>query len=101
MKPTSIRICVLLAGLLMSTGLFAQTFTVYDTSNSALPANIIYKIASDANGDMWIASVNNGLFRFNGTTCSVYNSTNSVIPADFVYAVNIDQTGEKWIGTLA
>lgn len=39
-------------------GSFAQTWTIYNTSNSSLPNNFITAISQDASNNLWVGSYN-------------------------------------------
>ncbi|GAB1442528.1 hypothetical protein MASR2M39_13640 [Ignavibacteriales bacterium] len=73
-------------------------WTVYNTTNSGLPANYVNSIAIDQIGNKWIGT-DAGFVKFDGTNWTVYNTTNSGLPNNSVLSITIDQSGTKWIGT--
>ncbi len=75
-----------------------ETKTVYDTSDSQIPSNIIFDIKSDSNGNLWLATPA-GLVKFDGTKWIVYNTNNSALPTNFIYRLDIDNANVIWIGT--
>lgn len=84
-----------------STGLVkydGQTWTVFDSSNSPLPDNFLWAIAS--RGDtIWAGGVGT-LTSFDGKNWKVYNSSNSALPVGVVVtAILADKKGNKWIAT--
>ncbi|MBK7971724.1 MAG: hypothetical protein IPK08_23835 [Bacteroidetes bacterium] len=53
---------------------FAQTnWVVYDTINSPLPNNTVYKVVSDNSGNIWAATFK-GLAKFDGSNWTIYDS---------------------------
>jgi len=74
-------------------------WTVYDTTNSGLPSNVVWAIAIDGSGNKWIGT-RGGLAVFDGTNWTVYNTSNSGLPSDWILAIAIDDMGNKWIGTI-
>jgi ligand-binding sensor domain-containing protein len=76
-----------------------QNYTVFDTSNSDIPGNIIHDMKFDANGYLWLAT-ENGLVKFDGSNWIIYNSQNSGLPTNFIYRIEIDKDDIIWIGTI-
>ena len=72
-------------------------WSLYDTTNSALPANNIYDMKFDEDGNLWIAT-SKGLVKFNGNNWEIYNTSNSGLPDDMVLSIEIDEDGIIWIG---
>ena len=71
----------------------------YDTKNSGLPNNDVWRIAVDNNNVKWITT-KSGLAKFDGTNWTVYDSSNSPMPnKDYFMKIEIDKNGNKWIGT--
>ena len=73
------------------------TWTVYNTSNSGLPANHIRDITIDGNGNKWIGTWGGGIVKFDGTAWTVYN--NPGLHPIFINTIAIDSIGNKWIGS--
>ncbi|HEX5002162.1 MAG TPA: two-component regulator propeller domain-containing protein [Bacteroidia bacterium] len=68
------RYVIILLLMLISMVSNAQTnWTVYDTTNSALPHNTVYKVVEDNLGNIW-ASTQNGLAKFDGNNWTIYDS---------------------------
>jgi hypothetical protein len=80
--------------------LFGTTWTVYNASNSALPACRVMGIATDPDGSHWFATDGGGVAHFDGTNWTVYDAYNSGLPADNVYAITCDPDGSHWFGTV-
>jgi ligand-binding sensor domain-containing protein len=76
-----------------------NTWTVFNTSNSELPADNVYSSASDADGSVWFGTEGGGVAKFDGTTWTVYNTTNSGLPNDTVSSILVDPDGSYWFGT--
>ncbi len=73
-------------------------FTHYTTSNSAIPDNFATGIATDSQGNLWMASPS-GLTKFNGTTWTTYNTNNSQIGSNDVTSVAVDASNNVWISS--
>ncbi|MCD6277289.1 T9SS type A sorting domain-containing protein, partial [candidate division WOR-3 bacterium] len=73
-------------------------WSVYDTTSSGLPSNVVCAIAIDELGNKWIGT-GYGLAEFDGINWTVYDTTNSGLPDNWVEAIAIDGSGNKWIGT--
>jgi ligand-binding sensor domain-containing protein len=82
------------AGLLKFDG---TTWTVYDTSNSGLPSNVITCLIyySDT---LWIGT-NEGLATFDGINWNVYDLESFSGLSNYVTSIKVDKSGNKWIGT--
>ena len=72
------------------------TFTNYTTSNSGIPNNFATGIATDSQGNLWMASPS-GLTKFNGTTWTTYTTANSQIGSNDVTSVAVDASNNVWI----
>ena len=62
------------------------------------------QIAQDAHGNLWLATVRNGLIRYNpetGETVRVHSTDSGIdgLPADDLRVLMIDRSGLLWIGT--
>ena len=76
-----------------------QTWSVYNTGNSGLPANSIRCLHSD-NGMLWIGT-SLGLTRFDGEDWVTYNTDNSSLSHNDIRSIVSDIDGNIWIGTYA
>ncbi len=76
-----------------------QNFTVFDTTNSEIPDNIIYDMEFDKEGNLWISTAS-GIAVYKDNSWQIYNSGNSNLPKnDFVMCIKIDKNNIKWFGT--
>lgn len=73
-------------------------FFAYNTSNSPIPDNIVYRLASDTQNNLWIATYTEGLVKYDGSGWTLYNK-NSGLPDNELRALAIDKKGRVWIGT--
>ena len=64
-------------------------WTVYDTTNSPLPQDVIGSIAIDTCGIKWIGTMGEGLAKFDGTNWTVYDTINSPLPSNYVMSIAI------------
>lgn len=71
---------------------------VFDTSNSDLPHNEIYSLASDGYVGIWVGT-QGGLALCNGGYFEKYTTENSDIPSNEITAIGVDSNKVKWIGT--
>ncbi|MCB2220257.1 MAG: T9SS type A sorting domain-containing protein [Bacteroidetes bacterium] len=78
-----------------------STWTVYDTSNSGLPANnYIHSIAVDKNGTKWIGTGGGYLVAFDDSNWIVYDTSDSGLPSNiYIQSITVDVDGKKWMGT--
>ncbi|MEA1887636.1 MAG: two-component regulator propeller domain-containing protein [Bacteroidota bacterium] len=74
-----------------------QSWPVYNTGNSGLPANSIRCLHSD-NGKLWIGT-SLGLTRFDGENWVTSNTENSNLPHNSIRSIVTDIDGNIWIGT--
>jgi ligand-binding sensor domain-containing protein len=86
--------------IITSTQVLSQSsWVVYDTSNSPLPYSTILDIEIEPSGNLWVATLSNGVYFFDGTNWENYTSSNSELPANSSCHV-IKATGNDiWIGT--
>ena len=64
-------------------------WTIYNTSNSGLPDDIINSFTIDSRGNIWIGT-GSGLAKFDGTDWTVFNTSNSSLPDNNVRSLAID-----------
>ena len=86
--------------LLLASFVRSQTvWTVYNTSNSPLPDNVIRAIEFDFTGNVWIGT-DNGLAKFDGTNWTIIDSSNSDLPVNQIRSIAFDSVNHLWVGTL-
>ena len=61
---------------------------------------IVHTLLADRQGKIWIGTLNNGLFRYDGTTTTHFAGEDG-LPHQSVYALYEDARGTLWIGTGA
>jgi hypothetical protein len=76
-----------------------EQFTTYDWRNSPFPSHVAWDIASDAHGNLWMATAD-GLVRFDDREWQVFTIYNSDIPDHAAKNLEIDQEGNLWVGTI-
>jgi ligand-binding sensor domain-containing protein len=74
------------------------SWTVYNTSNSGLPGDVITSIVFDSLDNAWIGT-NFGLAKFDGTKWTAFTPQSSGLSGEFVEALSIDSQNNIWIGT--
>eukprot|EP01034_Spumella_vulgaris_P003291 gene3291-4239_t len=78
-----------------------QGWFTYDTSNSAVPSNIVTAVQVDNQNAIWVATIN-GLAKFeNFFNWTLWDAGNSDLPDNWITSLSIDAGGRKWIGTLS
>lgn len=55
----------------------------FNTANTSLPSNNIYKILCDKNGNVWLGT-DKGLVKYNGTNFKIFNTQNGLADEDVV-----------------
>lgn len=94
------RAVVIVAILLWFSGISAQTqWTIYNTSNSSIPDNVIRCLTEDAQGNVWIGT-DNGIARYNGNNFVVFDSSNANLPVNQIRSLAFDSLGNLWVGTF-
>jgi len=78
--------------------LAGDVWTIYDTTNSGLPHNVVWALAFDASDRLWAGTLN-GLARLDGTTWNVFTPENSGLPSSDIASVLCVQGDTVWIGT--
>ncbi len=74
-------------------------WTIYNTSNSSLPDNVIRVIETDTAGNVWVGT-DNGLAKFDGSNWTVIDSSNSGLPVNQIRSIAFDSANRLWVGTL-
>jgi ligand-binding sensor domain-containing protein len=79
-------------------------WTIYNTSNSALPHNVIgTQITIDSDNGKWIPTWGGGLAYFHNDTWTIYDTSNSELPNGcnntIGHYITIDKDDGKWIPT--
>lgn len=89
--------------LFSSLSLYSQNqgWFTYDTTNSAIPSNIVNAVETDNANAIWVGTPN-GLAKFEDFfNWTIWNEANSDLPDDWVTCIRQDNAGKMWIGTLA
>jgi ligand-binding sensor domain-containing protein len=76
-----------------------ESWTVFDTSNSDLPANRVEAICAD-NEFIWMGTLGGGLAAFNDTSWMIYNTSNSGLPSNGILSLAIAPDSSLWIGSF-
>lgn len=99
MKPSMIRVFLLVLSALWSPAIIAQqAWTYYNTGNSPLPENSVRCITTAPNGTKWVGT-DYGLASFDGTTWTVYTTMNSGLPDNSIRSLLAEGTN-VWVGTF-
>jgi ligand-binding sensor domain-containing protein len=70
----------------------------FDSSNVALPTNIIISLAVDQSNTKWVGTYS-GLVKTDGDNWTTYNTANSGLPNNIVRGVAIDGANNVWAAT--
>jgi ligand-binding sensor domain-containing protein len=73
-------------------------WTLFNTTNSALPDNQINAIAIDRQDRKWLGT-SKGLVRLQDEEWTVFDPANSPLPSSYVQAVAVEDNGTVWAGT--
>jgi len=69
-------------------------------STHRFPANVIYDAAEDADGTIWLASNNDGLYKWNRSNNTfTHFYTGNRMPSDDIFRMESDSYNNLWIGT--
>jgi ligand-binding sensor domain-containing protein len=80
----------------------AQTngWFTFDTTNSAIPSNIVTAVITDADNDVWVGTFS-GLAKFEDFfNWTILDASTSNLPDNRITCLNIDNGGKIWAGTL-
>lgn len=58
----------------------------------------IWKITEDPQNNLWIATIDNGIWKYNGEKLINYTTENG-LPIDSIWTIVFDQKGNLWVGT--
>ncbi|MBI5324306.1 MAG: hypothetical protein HZB41_03340, partial [Ignavibacteriae bacterium] len=73
-------------------------FTKYDSSNSGLQDNVIYSLLLDQNQNLWIATGDSGLIKFDGSTFTkFYRSEWKYYDSHELRKLALDSNGNIWM----
>ncbi|MBN1482300.1 hypothetical protein EH223_08865 [candidate division KSB1 bacterium] len=73
-------------------------WTVFNSSNSDLPNDVVKCIAFDEMGNAWIGT-KGGVAKYNDINWTVYNAGNSDLPENDIKALAVDSQNNIYIGT--
>ncbi len=76
-----------------------SVWVLYTNENSGFPAEGANYIIFDDNNIAWIATIQSGLVRFDGTNWQSYTKENSGLLSNYVNSLTFDNNGKLWIGT--
>lgn len=94
-------ICIIIV-VILPLLLNAQRFTVYDTSNSKIPDNIIKTLSIDSAGKVWFVTgdcfTGGNVVSYGNSIFTVFDTTDG-IPDRFVTCIAFDTNGIMWLGS--
>ncbi len=83
-----------------------NNWTIYNTLNSAIPANEIISLATDIDNSVWLSTMANPVYggkdalaHLDDTTFTIYTTTNSGLPGNGIMHIQIESNGIKWFVT--
>ena len=74
-------------------------WTTFHTSNSDLTGEYVYDIAIDGAGSKWVATLHNGIFRYNDSDWVNYTAADG-LPSNEIQALAVDRDDTVWFGTV-
>ncbi len=75
-------------------------FSVYNSENTIIPEDFIYRIAVDSKDNVWFTACRmgqGGIVKYNGTDMVVYTPDNSDMPINYVKSISIDKNDNVWL----
>ena len=82
-------------GILTSIG----SWVWLNTLNSNLPTNSLKNVVVDANNNLWITTLEDGLVHYVDNTFYHYNTANSNLPDNNINCLKFDTNNNLWLGT--
>ncbi|MFP4446233.1 MAG: two-component regulator propeller domain-containing protein [Desulfosudaceae bacterium] len=74
-------------------------WTTFHTNNSDLTGEYVYDIAIDSTGSKWVATLHNGIFRYNDSDWVNYTAADG-LPSNEIQALAVDSDDTIWFGTV-
>jgi signal transduction histidine kinase/ligand-binding sensor domain-containing protein len=71
-----------------------------DNDSNQIKKTIISACSEDKTGNIWIATLSNGIYRYNGKTLKQFHSGNG-LSSNYCYGVACDEKGRIWITTTS
>jgi sensor histidine kinase YesM len=71
----------------------------HHSKSSGMSSDYIYQLASDKNGNMWMATDGGGICMFDGNTYKHWAAKDG-LKENVVYCITIDNEGTAWAGTI-
>ncbi len=94
-------VCLLLLGPLILSRAQNNGWFTYDTTNSAIPSNIVTAVLTDPDNDVWVGTFS-GLAKFEDFfNWTILNTSTSNLPDNRITCLNLDASGRIWAGTLS
>lgn len=78
---------------------FDGTWTNINPSNSNIPQSVIVDLEIDNADNIWCATYDSGICKYNGSSFTIYNTTNSSIPDNSTRAIKLETNSIIWVGT--
>lgn len=72
----------------------------YNIANSKILSNYLSCVHIDTRKEMWIGTINTGVFKFDGFNVVEFNELNSVLPSNNVKKIVEDKLGVLWFATV-
>ena len=72
----------------------------FNQSNSMIGSNDIVDIVFDNLDNLWVATNNGGISKYNGKTWENFNSVNSGLIHNMTTSIAVDKYNNIWVGTL-
>ncbi len=84
------------------TSLYSQesTWELISSQEIGINSAAINCIAQDQSKQIWLGTIGEGVFFFDGIQWRNYNKDNSPLPTNWITSIAIDSNNVKWIGTF-
>lgn len=75
------------------------SWAIFNKDNSKLPSNFISDIKIDIHNNVWVATPNAGLAKYDGNDWIVFDSSNSNLQSNNIHSIEIDTNSNIWLGS--
>lgn len=100
-KNVANKFYIILFTFFMTVVVSAQNleWIVYNTYNSGISSNNVMEVAVSSSRIIWVATLDSGICKFDGTNWTVFKKSNSPLPSNNIFSIAIDKSNNVWIGT--
>ncbi len=82
----------------------SSSLVKFDGTNwTAIPGlgpEMILSMDADSSGNLWIGTMSDGVYKYDGTNFTHYSTSNSVLPSNNITCVKTDKNGNVWLAMV-